>query len=215
MKNLTFEKAAQEMPVIGILRDIPVGEEATCAKIAYEAGLKLIEVTMNTENAEQIIAALKKECEAYSILVGAGTVRTSEDLEKAKNAGASFIVSPTTIPEIIKKGIAQNLKMIPGALTPTEIELAYQSGATCVKVFPVSVLGKEKYIKELRGPFKDIPLLACGGVNAENAKSFLDAGANMLAFGGSIFNKTLMQEKRWDEISVRLKALLSEVKKAK
>lgn len=203
-----FNKAVKKMPVIGILRDIPLGQEKECVRTSVAQGLTLIEVTMNTKNAIEILKALKEASKGTELVVGAGTVRTLEELNLALDAGAGFIVSPTTIPEIIEKGNSLGIPMIPGALTPTEIEIAYRAGATCVKVFPVDALGGPSYIKSLRGPFRDIPLLACGGVHTENAKTYLDASANLLAFGGSIFKPSLMNAGKWDEIGKNLKEFL-------
>jgi 2-dehydro-3-deoxyphosphogluconate aldolase/(4S)-4-hydroxy-2-oxoglutarate aldolase len=89
----------QDTPVIGILRDIPAGEESACAKTAFRAGLKAIEVTMNTAGASSIIATLKNACIPLGIKVGAGTVRTMKDFEIAQSAGAEFMVAPSTIPQ--------------------------------------------------------------------------------------------------------------------
>lgn len=204
----------KDMPVIGILRDIPRGSEELCAKTAASSGLKAIEVTMNTDSAAEIITALKDACKPYGITVGAGTVRHDKDLEKALLAGASFIVTPNTRSNIIRTAAAEKVPIIPGALTPTEVQKAYDLGATAVKIFPVDCVGGPKYIKALRGPFRDIPLLACSGVSAENAGDYLKAGANLLAFGGSIFSAKLMAEGNWDEIGKRLTALLDAVRKA-
>lgn len=203
-----FNKAVKKMPVIGILRDIPLGQEKECVRTSVAQGLTLIEVTMNTKNAIEILKTLKEAAKETELVIGAGTVRTLEELNLALDAGAGFIVSPTTIPEIIEKGNSLGIPMIPGALTPTEIEIAYRAGATCVKVFPVDALGGPSYIKSLRGPFRDIPLLACGGVHTENAKTYFDASANLLAFGGSIFKPSLMNAGEWDEIGKNLKEFL-------
>ena len=175
------------MPVVGILRDIPQGAEAACVKAAAKCGLKAIEVTMNTAAAEEI-------------------------LEKAIGAGAEFIVTPNTRNEIIRLSATARIPIIPGALTPTEVQKAFDLGATAVKIFPVNCVGGPEYIKALRGPFRDIPLMACGGVNAENAQAYLKAGANLVSFGASIFNPTLMKENKWDEIETRLARLLAAIK---
>lgn len=211
---MNFLEFLKEMPVIGILRDIPRGAEEMCAATAHKCGLKAIEVTMNTDGAPEIIDALHQACKSYGILVGAGTVRHDKDLERALHAGASFIVTPNTRTNIIRTAAGSNTPIIPGALTPTEVQKAYDLGATAVKVFPVDCVGGSKYIKALRGPFRDIPLLACSGVNPENAADYIKAGANLLAFGGSIFSAKLMQEGNWDEIGRRLTELLDAVRAA-
>ncbi len=210
-----FNAAMAKMPVVGILRDIPAGQEEACAQTAAACGLTAIEVTMNTANAAHIITKLKAVANPLGIIVGAGTIRTITDLENASDAGAEFIVSPTTFEKIIHRGVGLGLPMIPGALTPTEVETAYQAGATCVKIFPAGAVGGPSYIKDLRGPFRDIPLLACGGVNPENAGAYIKAGANVLAFGGSIFHKDLMASGNWEEIGKRLLILLDAVRAAR
>lgn len=201
------------MPVIGILRDIPRGAEEACIKTALSCGLRAIEVTMNTDGAVEILRNLKTLAKPYDDLkVGAGTVRHISEYQKAVYAGAAFIVTPNSRKDVIKTADSENIPIIPGALTPTEVQKAYDLGATAVKIFPVNCVGGPEYIKALRGPYRDIPLLACGGVNAENAASYLKAGADLLAFGGSIFSPKLMAEGNWDEIGKRLKTLLDAVR---
>ena len=197
------------VPVIGILRDIPRGTEDQCIRTAASCGLKAIEVTMNTQGAEDIIAALKEAAAPFGMVVGAGTVRHGSDLDKAIAAGAEFIVTPNTRKEIIRTSNTAGIPIVPGALTPTEVQKAFDLGATAVKVFPVNCVGGPEYIKALRGPFRDIPLMACGGVNPQNAAAYLKAGANLLSFGGSIFNPQLMAAGNWDEIGRRLRELLA------
>jgi len=211
---MDFLEFIKPVPVIGILRDIPRGAEEACAKTAAACGLKAIEVTMNTADAEAIIAALKQAAKPLGITVGAGTVRHESDLKKALAAGAEFIVTPNTRNEIIRYSNTAGIPIIPGALTPTEVQKAYDLGATAVKIFPVNCVGGPEYIKALRGPFRDIPLMACGGVNPQNAADYLHAGANLLSFGASIFAPKLMESGDWKEIGKRLTELLDSVKKA-
>jgi 2-dehydro-3-deoxyphosphogluconate aldolase/(4S)-4-hydroxy-2-oxoglutarate aldolase len=206
---MNFLEFIKPMPVVGILRDIPRGTEEACAKTAAKCGLKAIEVTMNTEGATEIIASLKAAAKPLGISVGAGTVRHGSDLEKALAAGAEFIVTPNTRHEVIRLSCTAGVPIISGALSPTEVQKAFDLGATAVKVFPVNCVGGPEYIKALRGPFRDIPLMACGGVNAENAAAYLDAGANLISFGGSIFNPKLMAAGDWDTIANKLNQLLA------
>lgn len=201
---MNFLKFLQDVPVVGILRDIPEGAEEACVKISAECGLKAIEVTMNTSAATSIIQKLKTAARPLGISVGAGTVRNVQDLERALSAGAEFIVSPNTVKDVIQKCAQKNIPSIPGALSPTEVQFAYDSGATCVKVFPVNCVGGPAYIKALRGPFRDIPLLACGGVSTENVEEFILGGADLVAFGGSIFKPSLMRENAWESIAGKL-----------
>ena len=206
---MNFLEFIKPMPVVGILRDIPKGTEEACAKTAAKCGLKAIEVTMNTLGATEIIASLKAAAKPLGISVGAGTVRHGSDLEKALAAGAEFIVTPNTRHEVIRLSCTAGVPIISGALSPTEVQKAFDLGATAVKVFPVNCVGGPEYIRALRGPFRDIPLMACGGVNAENAAAYLDAGANLISFGGSIFNPKLMAAGDWDTIANKLNQLLA------
>ena len=199
-------------PVVGILRDIPQGAEEACVKTAAQCGLKAIEVTMNTANAAEIIAALKTAAKPLNIAVGAGTVRHGHDLEKALAAGAEFIVTPNTRNEIIRLSCTAGVPIIPGALTPTEVQKAFDLGASAVKIFPVNCVGGPEYIKALRGPFRDIPLMACGGVNPENAQAYFKAGANLVSFGASIFDPKLMAAGDWKTIAEKLNKLLDAIK---
>ena len=211
---MNFLDFLQDMPIIGILRDIPRGEEEACITTAASCGLKAIEVTMNTADAESIIKDMKTLARPFGIMVGAGTVRNGSDLDRALATGAEFIVTPNIRNEIIRLSCTAGIPIIPGALTPTEVQKAHDLGATAVKVFPVNCVGGPEYIKALRGPFRNIKLMACGGVNAENVGDYLRAGSNIVSFGGSIFNASLMQEKKWDEIGKKLTKLLDAVKSA-
>ncbi|WP_288786619.1 bifunctional 4-hydroxy-2-oxoglutarate aldolase/2-dehydro-3-deoxy-phosphogluconate aldolase [uncultured Fibrobacter sp.] len=207
-----FLEFLQDVPVVGILRDIPQGSESLCAETAAKCGLKAIEVTMNTNSAAEIISALKSAAKPFGIRVGAGTVRNMRDLENAISAGAEFIVSPNTVSEVIRKCAEENIPSIPGALSPTEVQAAYEAGATCVKIFPANCVGGPSYIKALRGPFRDIPLLACGGVSKENAGDYLRSGANLVAFGASIFKPDFMRANDWETIGKNLSEFLRAVK---
>jgi 2-keto-3-deoxy-6-phosphogluconate aldolase len=138
---MNFLEFIKPMPVVGILRDIPQGAEEACVKTAAQCGLKAIEVTMNTANAAEIIASLKTAAKPHGITVGAGTVRHGHDLEKALAAGAEFIVTPNTRNEIIRLSCTAGIPIIPGALTPTEVQKAFDLGATAVKIFPVNCVG--------------------------------------------------------------------------
>lgn len=197
----SFLENLRANPFVGILRGLPLAQVKNCAKACVDAGLTCIEIPLNTPGAAQVLTALKTECLTLGIIVGAGTVRTDADLAQAIKAGADFIVSPNTMESVIQTCVARGLPCFPGALTPTEIQHAYALGATAVKVFPIGAMGGVAYVKELRGPFRDIPLLACGGVSESNAAAYLQAGCDLLAFGGSIFQSGLMEAGQWDAIA--------------
>ncbi len=132
--------------------------------------------------------------------VGAGTVTSAALAELAHSAGAQFIVSPDTDPAVIRRTKELGMCAMPGAMTPSEIKTAYEAGADFVKVFPASVLGPE-YIRAIRGPLGQIPLLAVGGVSEGNAAAFLQAGCVGVGVGGKLVNRDWIAAGQWDSIT--------------
>ncbi len=189
----------KKKPIIGILRGAKHESIAPLTGTVISAGLETIEITMNTDNAANLIRAMVKEG-GSCLTVGAGTVLTMDELHSALDAGAAFIVMPVLFREGLEYCVKNNIPVFPGALTPQEIYDAWRSGATMVKVFPAKVFGPE-YFKEIRGPFKDIELLACGGVTPENMKDYFASGANAVSFGASVFKKEWMANKDFGSIS--------------
>ena len=175
----------EKNPVLGILRGVDEASLSGVLEAAFSGGLRFLEITLNTSDAFLLI---KKAVQQFpDFCVGAGTVLTSESAQKAVDAGAKFIVSPS-LNENVADFCGQNkVAYFPGALTPTEIEIAWNSGATMVKVFPASQMGPN-YFKLLSGPFDSIKLMAVGGISLENIPDYLSAGASALALGGSIFS---------------------------
>jgi len=196
-------------PFLGIARGLPPGQAADCAECCVDSGLKFIEVPLNTVNAKEALRNLCEEGEKRGLIVGAGTVIALQNLQTAVDCGAKFIVSPGINPDVIKKCTEQNIPCIPGALTPTEIMQAHALGGAAIKVFPVSMLGGAQYIKELRGPFKNIPLLACGGVKTENVKDFFKAGADFVSFGASVFSVQNMESGNWQSINAAIRDIFA------
>jgi len=210
---MSFLERFRKYPFLGIARGLPPEQAANCADACENTGLKFIEVPLNTANAAASLKNLCEEGKKRKLVVGAGTVITELDLQTAIDCGAEFIVSPGINADVVKACVKKNLPCIPGALTPTEIMQASILGGAAVKVFPVSALGGEKYIKELRGPFKHIPLLACGGVKPENIRDFFGAGCDFVSFGASVFSVSDMESGNWQSIKLRLTDLLSLIAK--
>ena len=135
-----------------------------------------------------------------TMLFGAGTVISTQDVDLAANAGAQFIISPNTDESIIAETLKQGLVSIPGAMTPSEILKANRWGADFVKLFPAAQLGYD-YIKSIRAPINHVKLLATGGVNSDNVGSFLKLGMAGVGVGGNLCSKVLVSEGRFDEIT--------------
>ncbi len=135
--------------------------------------------------AEKVIESLRKDSDA-DLLIGAGTVLDSESAQRCLDAGAQFIVSPGFDAATVQFVNLQKILMIAGALTPTEILAAWKSGADLVKIFPCSAVGGASYIKALKGPFPQIPVIPTGGVNLKTAADFIRAGSEALGIGGEL-----------------------------
>jgi len=162
-------------------------------------GIQFIEITWNTHKAAELIAELRSEFPTFSI--GTGTLLNLEQLQQAIDCGAQFLFTPHTDVAMIKTAVDAGVPIVPGAFSPTEIVTAWQAGATCVKVFPISALGGAAYLKSLQGPLGNIPLIPTGGVTLENAKVFIDAGAIAVGLAGDLFPKHLVENRDWRAIA--------------
>lgn len=200
-------KRFKELPVMGILRGAEKEIIEPLLKAVISSGLRTIEITMNTPGAPDAIRSAVKIA-GKRLMIGAGTVLSADDLKKALDAGAKFIVLPAAISEVVESCVKKSIPVFPGALTPQEIYNAWRMGATMVKVFPAKFFGPA-YFKEIKGPFADIELLACGGVTPDNIKSFFSAGASAVAFGASVFKKEWLKLRKFGEIETGIKTLLS------
>jgi 2-dehydro-3-deoxyphosphogluconate aldolase/(4S)-4-hydroxy-2-oxoglutarate aldolase len=161
-------------------------------KLLIENGIRFIEITMESEDAESFLRSTKQH-ETSHVSFGAGTVTTLALAKKAMFAGAKFLVTPNFNPEVIRFARDHQLPIFCGAMTPTEIFTAHETGADAVKVFPAGTLGPQ-YFRELRGPFPDIPLLATGGIGTSNAALFFEAGATAIGVGSALIPKDNQQE---------------------
>jgi len=201
--NLTEFKT---IPLLGILRGIPLSTVDPIAEVSIAAGLKAIEITMNTDSAPKLIKQMHAACNG-KMAVGAGTVLTLDALQSALDSGASFIVMPVVIPAIIEYCTDRNIPVFPGALTPNEIYTAWNLGATMVKVFPAAAFGPS-YLSEIKGPFNDIELLACGGISTQTLADYFNKGASAAAFGASIFKKEWIETRQYEAIGIEIKRLV-------
>ena len=145
-------------------------------------GIGVVEITLDSDDASATIRRLRSRGDVSVI---AGTVRRAEQVDAAVEAGAEACVSPALVPAVVERCRELGVAAIPGALTPTEVELAWSLGAALVKVFPASAVGPG-YVRELRGPLPDIPLVVTGGIDVSNARAFLDAGAVAVGAGSSL-----------------------------
>ena len=188
-------------PLMGIVRGIQSDDLEPVIEHAIEAGLETLEITMNTAGAEGLIRRAN-EIACGRLTLGAGTVLEIGVLEAALDAGATFVVLPTMVDEVVSVCVE------PGALTPTEVYAAWRAGAAMVKVFPAKIGGPD-YFGELKGPFGELLLLACGGVSAQNLGSYARAGADAFAFGGSVFRAEWMASGDYGRIADAIRELVA------
>jgi 2-dehydro-3-deoxyphosphogluconate aldolase/(4S)-4-hydroxy-2-oxoglutarate aldolase len=176
--------------VIAIMRgDFGGGEEEIVAAIV-EAGITAVEVTLNSPNA---MGAIERLAERFGVntAVGAGTVLSSEDVERVADAGAQFIVSPNRDLKVIETTKRLGLVSLPGCFTPSEIVEAIGAGADAVKLFPAISLGLN-FVKSLRGPFPDVRVVPTGGVTPDAAREYLAAGAWAVGAGSELIGRDAM-----------------------
>jgi len=140
--------------------------------------------------------------------VGAGTVTSVCDAEMACEAGAKFLIAPNTDEKVIRRTVELGMVSIPGALTPTEIVAAYNAGADFVKVFPAGNMGPG-YVKAVCAPLSDIPLLAVGGINAQNAVEYVKAGCVGVGVGGNLANRKWIEAGEFDRIEEAARELVN------
>jgi 2-dehydro-3-deoxyphosphogluconate aldolase/(4S)-4-hydroxy-2-oxoglutarate aldolase len=172
--------AIKAQRVVAVLRR--VAEPAAVVQALRDGGIGVVEITLDSPTALETIARFRDEGD---LVVLAGTVRSAEDVRAAVEAGAQACVGPALVPEVLDACREAGLPAIPGAMTPTEVETAWRLGAEMVKLFPAARLGPE-FVRDLRGPLGDIPLLATGGVDRSNALAFLRAGAVAVGVGSAL-----------------------------
>lgn len=206
---LTLLRSERAIAVIRA-QEMELGRQMAMAVAA--GGMRLIEITWNTDRAPELIAKLRAELPDCTI--GSGTLLDVLQLREAIAAGAQFLFTPHVNRVLIQTAVDAGVPIVPGALSPTEIVTAHQAGATCVKVFPISAVGGASYIKSLQGPLGEIPLIPTGGVTLENAKEFIKAGAIAVGLAGELFPQKLVQVGDWETIrykAYRLRESLTQV----
>jgi 2-dehydro-3-deoxyphosphogluconate aldolase/(4S)-4-hydroxy-2-oxoglutarate aldolase len=201
-RKALFEKVAMEQ-IVGVVREDSV-EAAEAVADAFTAnGIRILEVTLTTPEALDLIARFAKKYTAQNVTIAAGTVRSSNDAAEARRAGAEIIVSPHTDVRVIEYSNENDLLCVAGAGTATEIIHAWEAGCDIVKVFPALYLGGPDYIRTLRGPIRNVPMLAGGPVPLDTIEQYLDAGCLAVNLGASLAVPELVKTEQWDEIGRR------------
>lgn len=166
----------------------------------HQGGIHAIELTMTTPGALDCIEKASARLAHLDVCIGVGSVLDAATARMAILAGAQFVVSPVTVPEVIQMAHTYGKPCLPGAFTPTEIYHAWMLGGDIIKVFPASCGGLE-YIKAIRAPLPQIPLAPTGGVNLDNLAEFVKAGVTAIGIGGNLVSKTLLASRNYAGIT--------------
>jgi len=199
---MTKEQAASRIVEIGIVpvvRASSAEHAIQAAEAVCRGGIPIVEMTMTVPGAIEAISHLVKSAGA-GVLIGAGTVLDAETAQRCVDAGAEFIVSPGFDLETVALVNRLEKLMIAGALTPTEVIRAWRSGSDFVKIFPCGAVGGAKYIKALKAPLPQVPLIPTGGVNLNTAADFIHAGAAALGIGSELVSTDAIKSGNLNEI---------------
>jgi 2-dehydro-3-deoxyphosphogluconate aldolase/(4S)-4-hydroxy-2-oxoglutarate aldolase len=175
----------EEIGIVPVVRASSAREARIAAEAVCKGGIPIVEITMTVPGAVDVIRELVKSA-GSEILIGAGTVLNVDDARRCLDAGAQFLVSPGFNRATVEFAARESKLIMAGALTPTEIIEAWTAGSDLVKVFPCGQVGGAKYIKALKGPLPQVPLVPTGGVNLSTAAEFIEAGAAALGIGGEL-----------------------------
>lgn len=211
-KTEVLEKVRQ-LGLLAVIRGPSADLTVKMVEALVAGGVLGIEVTYSTPDAEGVVRRLSDKF-ADRIVLGMGTLTKPEQSLSAREAGASFIVSPVCEPSLVKSMVASGLLTMAGAFTPTEVLQTYNLGADVIKIFPGS-LGGPAYIKALKGPFPYIPMMPTGGVSASNIAEWFTVGAIAVGAGSELCPPQLAKEGKFDEITRRAAEFVQVVKSAR
>ena len=185
--------------IIAVVRARSFEQVRPLSEALVAGGVTAIEITMTTPNAIEAIREMSAHFGDHA-LIGVGTVIDKDTCHAAITAGAEFVVSPITRPELIEIAHSAERPIMLGAYTPTEAQLAHESGSDFVKIFPADGLGA-KYIKGIRAPLPHLRVVPTGGVNLDTATDFLNAGCAALGVGSSLLTNPILTDNRWDDLT--------------
>ncbi|MDR1769222.1 MAG: bifunctional 4-hydroxy-2-oxoglutarate aldolase/2-dehydro-3-deoxy-phosphogluconate aldolase [Hungatella sp.] len=197
----------QDNKICAILRNIPLEETLSYARVVYEGGVGMFEVATNSSEALKQIALLKEEF-GDDVAVGAGTAVTVELVKEAANAGAQFFLTPSASVPVLSYCREHELPLLPGVLTPTEVDLCIQYGFTLLKLFPAGDM-PPGYIKSLKGPFDQTDYVAVGGVSPDNIEEFFQYGFVGVGIGSNLIPKQYREAGKWDEAREYVRTLVN------
>ena len=193
-------------PICAILRNVPLEETEDYARAVFEGGVKMFEVALNSDDALSQIILLKKIF-GEEAAVGAGTVTTPERCRIALDSGAEFVLTPSVNKDTIEFCLKHAIRILPGVMTPTDVDVCLSYGLNTMKLFPAGDL-PENYIKSLKGPFDGTEYVAVGGVNAGNIGNFFERGFIGVGMGQNMVPREYVEKKQWEEASAYVRGLV-------
>jgi len=204
----------REIGIVPIVRASSPEAALQAAEAIYRGGIRAVEITMTVPGALKV---LEKVADQYGdrLTLGAGTVLDPETARACMLAGAEFFVTPALKLNTIEICHRYSKVIMPGALTPTEVQTAWEAGADMVKIFPCGNLGGPKYIKALKAPFPQIEMVPTGGVKLDNVAEFLRAGASAVAVGAEMVNAQALADGLLDVIEDNARQFLAKVAEAR
>lgn len=199
MKKQEVRALIEEIGIVPVIRAGSPQEARFAAEAVWQGGIPIVEITMTVPGALEVISELVKTMP--KVLVGAGTVVNQDLAFKSFDAGAQFFVTPGFSQQTVAAAHDLDLLIMAGALTPSEVMIAWDAGVDFVKIFPCGNVGGPSYIKALKGPLPHVPLVPTGGVNLETAADYIRAGAAALGVGGELILKHAFQQGKPELIS--------------
>lgn len=207
MSNL---KKIIDNKVIAVIRSKSKDNLMPFIDLIIKSGINSIEITLTTPNALSVIKQLKSYYKG-SILIGAGTVTDLDSAKKALDAGAEYIVTPVLNMEVIDYVKKSRFPVISGAFSPTEIYNSFHAGSDMIKIFPANLLGIENF-KSIQVIMPKLTLMPTGGISSENAREWLNAGADVLGIGTSLINDQIISNKDYDKLKSNSQKILESIK---
>jgi 2-dehydro-3-deoxyphosphogluconate aldolase/(4S)-4-hydroxy-2-oxoglutarate aldolase len=214
MTSADVRKRIIEIGIIPVIRAASARDAIFAVEAVNAGGIPVAELTMTVPGAIDLIAELSKTL-GSEILIGAGTVLDAETAQRCIEAGARFIVGPGFDQETVKRAKQFDTIVMAGALTPTEVIAAWKAGSDMVKIFPCGNVGGAKYIRALKGPLPQIPMIPTGGVNLETAGDFIRAGAEALGIGSELVSSSALQSRDTLEITRAARRYISIIAEAR
>jgi 2-dehydro-3-deoxyphosphogluconate aldolase/(4S)-4-hydroxy-2-oxoglutarate aldolase len=213
MEKSTVRSHIEQIGIIPSVRTASADDARFAVETVARAGIPIFEITMTVPGALELIAGLAREFP--DLVVGAGTVLDVDTARQCLDAGARFVTSPGLNLDIVEFAVKKNVLVMPGVLSPTEVTAAWQAGADLVKVFPCEPFGGAGYIRALKAPLPQVPLVAAGGVNQQTAADFILAGAVAVGIGKELIPKRAVQERQADRIAELARRFVGIIKDAR